>query len=450
MQKVNVNEYVDGQKFNRFHGMLLLWTIFIIVVDGYDMFMLGAIMPALMDDWNMSSVVGGSIGSYSLFGMMIGALVMGPLADRYGRKNIILLSTILFTIFTFISAFAPGPEVFGVQRFIAGIGLGGVMPNLIALVTEYAPRKMKSTMVAIMFSGHAAGGIVASLGALAMLPRFGWQGVVLLSGIPLLVLPILYKKMPESFSYYIKRNKKEKLVETLNKINPDVQFTGKEEFVLNVAEKTDSSLGNLFKEKRGFSTVMFWLAAFSALLVMYGLSTWLPTIMREAGFPIGSSLSFLIVLNLGGVTGAIFGGKLADTFGSRKVLITFFLVGFLALTALSFSPNQMLLYLLLFIAGATTTGSQINTNAYVSQYYPVGIRSTAVGWELGIGRIGGILGPAIGGFLLSSKLPIFFNFLAWAIPCIIAAIAIFLVQEKYGLSRRQAEAVKIEQKTVNA
>ena len=149
------------------------------------MFMLGAIMPALMEDWGMDAVTGGKLGSYALFGMMIGALVFGPLADRFGRKTVILICTVIFSVFTFTSGFANGPDSFGIQRFIAGIGLGGVMPNLIALVTEYAPKKLKSTLVAIMFSGHAFGGIVASLGALALLPNFGWKAVVFLSCYPI-------------------------------------------------------------------------------------------------------------------------------------------------------------------------------------------------------------------------------------------------------------------------
>ena len=154
--------------------------------------------------------------------------------------------------------------------------------------------------------------------------------------------------------------------------------------------------------------------------------------MQNAGYPMGSSLLFLVTLNLGGVTGATFGGKLADKFGSRKVLLVFFIFGFLSLAALSLRPNAIFLYTLLFIAGATTTGTQINTNAYVSQYYPSGIRSTGVGWELGIGRIGGMLGPTLGGFLLSSQFPFHINFLSFAIPSIFGAIAILLVQDKYG------------------
>ncbi|WP_318509075.1 aromatic acid/H+ symport family MFS transporter [Bacillus sp. T3] len=432
MRKMNINDFIDNQKFNRFHLSLLISCIFIIVVDGYDMFMLGAIMPSLMESWGMDPVTGGQLGSYALFGMMIGALVFGPLADRFGRKNVILICTIIFSVFTFTSGFANGPSSFGVQRFLAGIGLGGVMPNLIALVTEYAPKKLRNTLVAIMFSGHAFGGILAALGAMVILPVADWRAVVFLAGIPLLTLPILYKTLPESYSYYIKTNKTNKLMATLNKINKQSQFSENDQFVMNTADDTDSSIKKLFTEKRGLSTIMFWIAAFMCLLVMYGLSTWLPKLMQASGYPLGSSLLFLVTLNLGAVTGAIFGGKLADKFGSRKVLAVSFILGFLSLTLLSLKPNVFFLYILLFIAGGTTTGTQINTNSYVSQYYPSGIRSTGVGWELGVGRIGGILGPALGGFLLSSQLPLQMNFLAFAIPCIIGGVAILLVQEKHG------------------
>ncbi len=432
MRKININEFIDNQKFNRFHLSLLLACIFIIVADGYDMFMLGAILPSLMEEWGMDAITAGKIGSYALFGMMIGALVFGPLADKFGRKNVILVCTAIFSIFTFTSGFANGPSSFGLQRFAAGIGLGGVMPNLIAIVTEYAPKKLRSTLVAIMFSGHALGGIVAALSALLLLDLYHWQAVVWIGGLPIIAVPFLLKVMPESYGYFINKNKKDKLVETLNKIDPASQFSSHDEFVMRVENETDTSFVKLFTEKRAFSTIMFWIAAFMSLLIMYGLSTWLPKLMVASGYPLGSSLLFLITLNIGGVTGAIFGGKLADRFGSRPVLVTFFIVAFCALTALSFKPNSFLLYLLLFLAGATTTGTQINTNAYVSQFYPTGIRSSGVGWELGVGRIGGMLGPALGGFLLSSQLPIHYNFLAFAIPSILAGIAILLVQEKYG------------------
>ncbi|WMX58120.1 MFS transporter [Peribacillus sp. R9-11] len=186
----------------------------------------------------------------------------------------------------------------------------------------------------------------------------------------------------------------------------------------------------LFKNGRTVSTIMFWVAFFMCLFVMYGLSTWLPKIMEGAGFELGSSLAFLVTLNLGAVSGAIVGGKLADRFGSKVVLVSFLVIGFAALTMLSFKPSMIMLYVLIAIAGGNTTGTQIVTNAYVSQFYPNEIRSTGVGWALGVGRIGGIIAPTFCGVLLDMKLSLQVNFLAFAIPCIIAAVAIWFIQEK--------------------
>ncbi|MFE5429524.1 MFS transporter [Peribacillus simplex] len=175
MRTFQVSEMIDEQKFNRFHLQILLCCIFIIICDGYDMFMLGTILPSLMAEWRITAVEAGLFSSYALFGMMIGALVFGPLADKFGRKKVILICTLIFSVFTFTSGFADEPTSFGIQRFVAGLGLGGVMPNLIAIITEYAPKKLRSTLVAIMFSGHALGGVVASMGAMHLIPNFDWR-----------------------------------------------------------------------------------------------------------------------------------------------------------------------------------------------------------------------------------------------------------------------------------
>ncbi|MFP7414393.1 aromatic acid/H+ symport family MFS transporter [Priestia filamentosa] len=432
MKTITVSEIIEHQKFSRFHLKLLICCMFIIICDGYDMFMLGTIIPSLIQEWNISPIEAGALSSYALIGMMLGALIFGPVADKMGRKNVILTCTVIFSVFTFTSGFANGFIAFGIQRFIAGLGLGGVMPNLVALVTEYAPKKLRSTLVSIMFSGHALGGVVASIGAIYLIPSLGWRSVVWLAALPLLFLPILYKVLPESLNFYVLRHQKKCLVCLLNQINKENNYGETDEFIINTEIHTGFPVKGLFSEKRALSTLMFWLSFFMCLLVMYGLSTWLPKIMQGAGYPLGSSLTFLLVLNVGAVIGAIVGGKLADRFGSRRILISYFLVAFSSLLLLSFKPNMIFLYILLAIAGGTTTGTQIIINAYVSQYYPSAIRSTGIGWALGIGRIGGIMGPTLVGILLSQQYSLQVNFLAFAIPCLISLFAIYFVQEKYS------------------
>lgn len=406
--------------------------MFIMICDGYDMFMFGAIVPSLIKEWGNNAIEVGAIGSYALIGMMIGALFFGPLADKVGRKNVILACTIIFSLFTFTSALSNSLSVFGVQRFIAGIGLGGVMPNLISLVTEYAPKKHKSLFVAIMFSGHPLGGVLASVGGLSILPAFGWRAVVFIGVLPIILMPIIYKILPDSPTFYVLKGKTDKLVPVLHRLNRDEKYQKGDQFVVPTKLTEGMPIKHLFKNKRGVSTVMFWIASFMCLLVMYGLSTWLPSIMQGAGFALGSSMTFLITLNAGAVTGAILGAGLADHFGLKKMLLLFLCLGFFTLISLSFNPNMLFLYVLIFVAGATTTGSQNIVNAFVSQYYPTEMRATGSGWALGMGRIGGMLGPTLGGALLTAQLTLQLNFLAFAIPCLIAAIAIVFVKEKNG------------------
>lgn len=444
MAATDITKITDSLKFNRFHLQLLICCIFIIVCDGYDMFMLGAILPALMEEWAIDPLQAGALASYALIGMMLGAMIFGPVADKIGRKNVILICTVIFSFFTFTSGFSTNVTSFGIQRFIAGIGLGGVMPNLIALVTEYSPKKLKSTLVAVMFSGHALGGVVAAVGAIYLLPAFGWRSIVWLGVLPLLFLPIIYKVLPESINFYLLKNKTAKVAQILNKMDTSRHYSEGENFTLPEEKEEGSPVKNLFMKKRGISTILFWLCFFMCLFVMYGLSTWLPKIMQDAGFPMGSSLTFLLALNIGAVVGAIVGGQLADHFGTKRILIIFFLIAFVSLTVLSFKPSMVLLYLLIALAGGTTTGTQIVANSYVSQYYPSSMRSTGIGWALGVGRFGGMIGPALGGIILGQHLSLQTNFMIFAIPCIIAAIAIWFVQEKYGQVYQEEEQERTE------
>src|SRR4051795_1114712 len=427
----NAEQMVEKAKFNKkFHGMLLFWGALLMLFDGYDLVVYGAVVPTLMEEWGISAVQAGMYGSYALFGMMFGALIFGTLADKLGRKKIIMICVFIFSLFMLLAALAPSPEIFGLFRFITGLGLGGMMPNVIGLISEYSPEGMRSRMIATIMAGYSIGGVTAAFLSMLLISNFGWESVFFFGALPLLFLPFLAKSLPDSVGTLIDKKDHKAIQKILVKVNPTYTPSKNETFVLNKAKETSSPVKNLFTEKRGFLTVMIWLTYFMSLLMIYGLNTWLPKFMTEAGFPLGSSLSFLLALNVGATVGAILMGWLADRWGVGRALILFFVIATISITSLGFITNMILLYVMVAIAGAATVGTQNLTHSYTSQFYPITMRSTALGWALAVGRIGGILGPTIGGLLLASNLTLQLNFFIFAIPGILAALAVFLANQQ--------------------
>jgi len=434
MSKVNINELIDKARFTPFHWKVLIWCLLIIIFDGYDLVIYGVALPLLMQQWSLTAVEAGLLASAALFGMMFGAMIFGTLSDKLGRKKTILICVTLFSGFTFIGAFAKGPTEFAILRFIAGLGIGGVMPNVVALMTEYAPKKIRSTLVAIMFSGYAIGGMTSALLGAWLVKDMGWQIMFLIAGIPLLLLPLIWKFLPESLAFLVKSNHSEQAKSIVGRIAPQIQVNAKTQLVLNESTATDAPVLALFQQGRTFSTFMFWIAFFMCLLMVYALGSWLPKLMLQAGYSLGASMLFLFALNIGGMVGAIGGGALADRFHLKPVITIMFIVGSAALTLLGINSPQFILYRLIAIAGAGTIGSQILLYTFVAQFYPTALRSTGMGWASGIGRIGAIIGPVLTGALLTLELPHQMNFLAIAIPGVIAALAIFMVNLKASVA----------------
>lgn len=432
MTKVNVAKMVDDSKVNRFHMLIVFWGFFILLADGYDLMVYGAVIPSLMEEWSMSSSVAGLIGSLTLIGGLIGNLVFGIVADVMGRKKSIIICLAGFSIFTMMCGFAFGVIDFAIYRFIAGIALGGIMPIVVSLTSEYAPKKYRSMMVGISSTGFAVGGILVALIGSDIISTIGWQWMFYLGALPLLTIPFILKTLPDSINHYMRKGNTKQVALVLQKIEPSYMPTEKDEFELESAYVSGVPVSELFKEKRTRSTIAFWVSTFMLLLMVYGLGTWLPQLMVEAGYALESSLMFLLALNIGAMFGQVGGGLLADRNGSKKILFMMFLIGGIALLLFGLSFNAVILYLLAAIAGSCTTGGQAVNNAYASVFYPSHVRSTGVGWALGIGRFGAIVGPIIGGLVLDSSLPLYANFLVFAIPGLIAAVAITFVEDKYS------------------
>ncbi|WP_180172571.1 MFS transporter [Acinetobacter sp. YH12023] len=427
-QKININTLVDEAKFTPFHWGVLIWCLLIIIFDGYDLVIYGVALPLLMQEWSLSAVQAGLLASTALFGMMFGAMCFGTLSDKIGRKKTIMICVGIFSGFTFCGAFASTPVEFGILRFLAGLGIGGVMPNVVALMTEYAPKRIRSTLVALMFSGYAIGGMASALLGAWLVPVYGWKIMFYIAIIPCLALPLIWKFLPESLMYLTSKHQTDTTRTIVSKIAPEQVLTTDTQFVLNeISEEDKAPLKALFQQGRSFSTFMFWIAFFMCLLMVYALGSWLPKLMIQAGYSLGASMIFLFALNIGGMVGAIGGGAFADRFHIKKVLSIMFMCGAVALILLGFNSPQMVLYTLIAVAGAATIGSQILLYTFVAQYYPTKVRSTGMGWASGIGRIGAIVGPVLTGALLTMNLPHQMNFLVIAIPGVVAALAIFMV-----------------------
>ena len=311
-------------------------------------------------------------------------------------------------------------------------------------MTEYAPKRIRSTLVAVMFSGYAIGGMTSALLGAWLVTDYGWKIMFYIAIIPFLALPILWKFLPESLMFLTKKGETEKVREIVQKIAPEQAIQPETTFKLNEpVAGDDAPLKALFQQGRTFSTMMFWVAFFMCLLMVYALGSWLPKLMIQAGYSLGASMIFLFALNIGGMVGAIGGGALADRFHLKPVLTTMFTVGSIALILLGFNSPQMVLYGLIAIAGAATIGSQILLYTFVAQFYPTAVRSTGMGWASGIGRIGAIVGPVLTGALLTFELPHQMNFLVIAIPGVIAALAVFMVNLKVSVDGEKTKSKQV-------
>ena len=315
MKHIDLHKLADEAKFNGFHRGVLLWCALIIIFDGYDLAVAGIALPSIMKEMGVSPTNAGFMVSSALFGMMFGAIFLGTIADKIGRRRAIAICIALFSVFTAAAGLTSDPVSFSVMRFLAGLGIGGVMPNVVAQMTEYSPRKIRSTMVTLMFSGYAVGGMLAAVVGKGLIESHGWQSVFLAAALPVLLIPVILKSMPESMPYLIKTGQKAQLQHIAAQLSPGYRPQPGDSFDLPQQDRdTSAPIGKLFQDGRGFSTLMFWMAFFMCLFMVYALSSWLTKLMAGAGYTLGSALTFVLVLNFGGMVGAIGGRRPAGSF----------------------------------------------------------------------------------------------------------------------------------------
>jgi AAHS family 4-hydroxybenzoate transporter-like MFS transporter len=424
--KIEIPRLIDSQPAGGFLIGLAALCGLILAADGFDTQAIGYTAPAIVKDWGIEKQALGPVFSAGLFGLLIGALIAGPLADKIGRRPVMIAATAWFGAGALATAFAASLDELLWLRFLTGLGLGGAMPNTIALVSEYAPERRRATMITAMFCGFSIGAALGGVLATEIVPRFGWRAVFWIGGaVPLALLPLIVWKLPESLRVLVARKDSYGRIE---RILARMGGIDKAQFQLLIPAEDRIRrfpVGRLFSDGRAGATLFLWLAFFMNLLALYFMTNWLPIIAGEAGLLAGQAILVTAMFQAGGTIGAVVMGWLADRLRAQHILAVALFCAALLVAAMGLAGKDFFLIALLsFGAGFCIVGSQIGVNALAGVFYPSSIRSTGVGWALGIGRFGAAVGPLIGAALLAAKMPVGKLFLLGAIPPACAALAL--------------------------
>ena len=395
----------------RLAAVLIGW--FFVIFDGYDLIVYGTVQSSLMREWGLSSAQLGTIGSMAFIGMAVGAVLIGRLSDRIGRKSAVIGSVVVLSVFTLLCGLAWNPVIFALFRLLAGLGLGGLVPSVNAMTADLVPARKMAAWSTVMMSGVPLGGSLAAVLAQFIVPShevYGWRIMFLLALIPLVVgLPIALRVIPSD----------KEIVQDLS--TRGITSSGE------AAKEKAPGFGALFAPAYRAATVWFALATFVTLLAWYGLGTWLPRLMEEQGYDLGAALNFTLALNIGAVIGSIVTAWAGDKFGPLISGCAAAGIAGVALLTLLVGPPVAAIYAILVLAGVGTHGTQILIIAAITQFYPHRLRGTGLGWALGVGRIGAVIAPQMAGLLLSWGLGPSSSYMMFGGAAVLSSISLFIL-----------------------
>jgi MFS transporter, AAHS family, 4-hydroxybenzoate transporter len=432
---LDIRHFIDDRPVGRYQLLVAVMCGLIVFVDGFDAQAMGFVAPALTAALKISRGVLGSVISSGLVGMMIGALVSGPLADRIGRKPVLVACALIFGVGSLLTATAQSVEWLMAFRAFTGLGMGGAMPNAIALTSEYMPRRRRAGAVTMMICGFSLGAAVGGLVAASIIPRFGWPAVFIVGGVfPIAIGVVCLFVLPESIRFLVVRGDREPQARLLlSRIAPGAAVTGPlspghDEHAPSPGASAHAAGGfivsELFTNGRALATTLIWVIYFMNLLNLYFLNSWLPTIISDAGIPVDTAIRLTSLFQIGGIGGAVVLGRLLDRTFSFWILAACYSWAAAFVYSIGHAGASVpLLALTITCAGVGIIGGQNASHALSSEFYPTRIRSTGVGWALGIGRIGSIVGPLVGGLLLAQNTPMRDVFWAAVIPAAFATLA---------------------------
>ena len=424
---IDVGMAIETQSGGSFSRLILVLCCAAMVIEGYDVQVLAYAAPAIIHDWHIEQAYFGPVFGAALFGYLLGATLLSGVSDKIGRKKVIVLGNILFGLLTVASAFARNIEVLLTLRFLAGLGLGASLPSSIAIAVEYAPELHRSFRVSILFIGYTLGGALGGILTAPLIVNFGWQSAFLADGFASLTLAVLlFFMLPESARFLaVVGGKERELASIMRKLRPDLSVDASSRFT--VAEhraEPGMPVKHLFTNGRALITSLLWTAFITSLMGHYFLTSWLPTVLNSNGVPLGHAVVAGSLFQGGGALGSLIVGRLMDRLG-MMVIVTAFVISipFVVLIGALAMPEYLLM-IVIFISGMCLLGGQVGLNALAGTIYPTFVRASGAGWALGIGRIGSILGPVIGGVLIGLKLSMPALFICAAVPAACCAITV--------------------------
>jgi len=425
-RSVNATELIDERGFGRFQFIVALWCGFLVTIDGFDIGSIAFIVPVVAPQWHVGFAAFGAVFLATLVGVFFGTLAAGPLADRYGRKRVVLGAVLVFGGFELATMLVGSVTSFVLLRFLTGLGIGALMPISIALTAEYAPRRLRTTVTAIMFLGFplgvGAGGFIAP----AIIPAHGWQSMFALGGaVPLLMWPLAALALPESIRFLVAHGKRPDLVARLvNRLTGRSDYDQADRYTIAEERTQGFPVRQLFADGRALNTSLLWIAFFSNLLIIYFLNAWLPTVLKETGVALDMASRLTGAFSWGGVATILVLGPVVDRLGAPAVVTTLFAGAVICIFGIGLAgTNVALLWISVVAAGGCITAGQSFCNILAASLYPTTIRSTGVSWALGIGRAGTLLGPPLGSLMLYSEFTPRMIFFSNAVPAAIAASA---------------------------
>lgn len=408
IKEISIDKVFESSRFSSYQYLICILCFLVTFFDGLDLTVVGVALPKIADSLHSKPSELGLALSAGQFGPLIGAIVLGSLADRWGRKWMLFISAIIFGVFTLMTAFITSVEQLALYRFLAGIGLGGAVPNALTFGSEYAPKHARASVVATMFAGMPAGAMTGGLLAAYIIPHFGWPSLFILGGCaPLFVGIIVALILPESLEFLVRRNRKQddkRIRRIIARISPGMANDEGLKFVSSAKKVPGVPVKRLFTEGRALTTILLWVVCTAALYLLWILNTWSPTLLRNSGATVQQYSLAYAFLCFGAVISSIFIGRSMDRFNPFRVLQIGFILASISLAVFGIgagSGSFPVIALLSVICGICINGSQTGTLAVATLSYPSDIRATGLGWAYAVAKIGAMLAPLAGGFLLS-------------------------------------------------